>query len=500
MRYRVAAMIRPIAAARSWRRLVTLSFRPPPSGLALEIVLDPQMQPGVPRAQRCTVAVNGDVLATKTIRGPFRFTVSVGEWNRTVLRVSISVQDGQGRWHILLSRITLVQTRPIVLPPPFVPFTEIRFGWNDTGEEWLREGWGRPEDAYVWAIGGRSVLRLPVPPGGGPFLTLLDMKPHIQPPMTVSQRVVVQAEGADPVTIDLRERLVNAFIARPAAGQTETVMIFSNQDADFESADPLYHFGKPFAWSLFVARIMPAGPRFYPGARPPAPGSWHDGSMRQAVAALSGMSVAEIADSFIVLGNCCEFTNHQRAEGCDRASLLRLTAVPQQPVVEGLFSGFPQVGRLEHLTFRDEGVGHPHWRVIDGLYGISFATPFLTAEPFPDGELLRQSLRLPRLAEKLIEDIAQADRVIVFRIPNPGAGEPAILAVKAAIRRFSDAQLVWLVNDGSRPPGFVERLACGVLRGHIEPAEIAPIIPPQTVVSVLANALILIRQAQFLPA
>jgi hypothetical protein len=152
------------------------------------------------------------------------------------------------------------------------------------------------------------------------------MKPHIQPPMTVSQRVVVQAEGADPVTIDLRERLVNAFIARPAAGQSETVMIFSNQDADFESADPLYHFGKPFAWSLFVARIMPAGPRFYPGARPPAPGSWHDGSMRQAVAALSGMSVAEIADSFIVLGNCCEFTNHQRAEGCDRASLLRLTA------------------------------------------------------------------------------------------------------------------------------------------------------------------------------
>ncbi len=134
------------------------------------------------------------------------------------------------------------------------------------------------------------------------------------------------------------------------------------------------------------------------------------------------------------------------------------------------------------------------------MYGISFATPFLTAEPFPDGELLRQSLRLPRLAEKLIEDIAQADRVIVFRIPNPGAGEPAILAVKAAIRRFSDAQLVWLVNDGSRPPGFVERLACGVLRGHIEPAEIAPIIPPQTVVSVLANALILIRQAQFLPA
>jgi hypothetical protein len=121
MRYRVAAMIRTLASydftvdspdfaflGAGWgvaadrgsplmAQTGDIVLPPPPaSGLALEIVLDPQMQPGVPRAQRCTVAVNGDVLATKTIRGPFRFTVSVEEWNRTVLRVSISVQDGQG--------------------------------------------------------------------------------------------------------------------------------------------------------------------------------------------------------------------------------------------------------------------------------------------------------------------------------------------------------------------------------------------------------------------
>ncbi len=57
---------------------------------------------------------------------------------------------------------------------------------------------------------------------------------------------------------------------------------------------------------------------------------------------------------------------------------------------------------------------------------------------------------------------------------------------------------VWLVHDASGRPGSAERLACGIVRGFIEPPSEAFTVPAETIVSVMVNALILIRQAQHL--
>jgi hypothetical protein len=113
--------------------------------------------------------------------------------------------------------------------------------------------------------------------------------------------------------------------------------------------------------------------------------------------------------------------------------------------------------------------------------------------------MLRQSRRLPRLAEKLIEELSDSDRIFLFRVADPGAGEPAMLAVQAALRRFGPAPVIWLVNDGAAPAGSAERLACGVVRAHLDPLARTRVSAPETVASVMTNALILLRQAQPLP-
>jgi hypothetical protein len=469
------------------------------SDLAVEISLDPQLQHGVARAATCVIAAGGSQLASRTIHGPVRWTVSLPVSQGAPIRLAVSVNEAEGGHRVLLSAITIVQARPPMLPPPFVKLEEIRFGWNDSGNAWLGEGWGTPEDDYVWAVGPRSILRLPVSPDGSPQIALLDMRPFHRPPAPPRQRVQVHADGSAPVTIELHDRLINAFSLRPLPGQTEILLTFQNLDAAFETSDPFFHFGKPFAWALSSVRIMPALPRFLPAYRPPVPGALANGTLRDAVFARVGVHLPELADCFTVLGNCCEFTNFQRAEGRDRPGLLRLTALRQREMIEGLFTGFYGIGRMEQLSCHDPGPVDDHWRVVDAIHSINFGTPFPKCQPFPNGEMLRQSRRLPRLAEKLIEELSDSDRIFLFRVADPGAGEPAMLAVQAALRRFGPAPVIWLVNDGAAPAGSAERLACGVVRAHLEPLARTPVSAPETVASVMTNALILLRQAQPLP-
>jgi hypothetical protein len=75
-----------------------------------------------------------------------------------------------------------------------------------------------------------------------------------------------------------------------------------------------------------------------------------------------------------------------------------------------------------------------------------------------------------------------------------------MLAVQATLRCFGDAAVVFVAYDGSCPPGSAERLACGVVRCHIEPPGVVFPVPAETLASGLANALILLRQGQKLAA
>jgi hypothetical protein len=100
-----------------------------------------------------------------------------------------------------------------------------------------------------------------------------------------------------------------------------------------------------------------------------------------------------------------------------------------------------------------------------------------------------EARRLPRLATKLLEDAANAEKIFVFRSADPLIPEGAA-AVRAALARRGDVTVLWLTDGAPGSPGAVERIGHGLLRGY-HPRGNAPI---DSLVSVLANAWLLAEQ------
>lgn len=475
---------------------------PAPAGcgaLALEIELDSQLEHAVTRHRRIAISLNGRQLDERRIGGVLQWHIDVprdapaSALKLAFRNLNYSAADRCG---IRLRRIGVLRNTHAPLPAPVRDLAETHFSWNDDTEALLGEGWGTPEDAYVWAVGPISTLRVPVPRTGVPMLALLDMHPFIRPPLQPRQRVVISVDGAIAVSIELQERLTVAVDVRPRPGQDSVVLGFRNLDADFAVTDPIYHFGKPFAWFLSSLRLVPALPRFLPGARPRLPGGVADGSLQLCVEMLTGMKAAALVERFEGLGNGCELGLLQQSLGHDRSGLLRFAAIRQRELVEGLWRGFQGVARLERLKWEIRREEDDSWRLIEESFGVSSATPHPRDQPPPGFRL--ESRRLPRLADKLMEDVAAGEKIFVLRISEPH-DEAAAMAALAALRHFGDADMIWLVTDGSQPPGSVERLACGLIRGHLESPLSGRPISPDTMLSALANALILLRQAMPLP-
>jgi hypothetical protein len=465
------------------------------TGVALH--LNSQTQHAITRHRRITVSINGHPAGERRIGGACVWQIDLPA---AAGPIELALQDrthGAGdRQGICLAAVEVFGNTHAPVPPAARPLRELRFSWNDSNEDWLGEGWGTPEDAYVWAIGGRSTLHLPVPPDRAPALALLDMHPSIRDPQPRRQRVLVHADGVAVASLDLREELNVAIPLRPALGQSSVALAFRNLDADFETTDPFHHFGKPFAWFLISARIVPALPGYLPGARPRLPGTLADGSLQRVVEMLTGLPAPALAARFEGLGNGCELGQLQQALGHDRSGLLRFAAIRQRQLVEGILHGFYGIARADQLVWAVRREEDDTWRLIEQAYGVSSATPYSRYVAAPG--FRAESRRLPRLADKLMEDIAAAERIFVLRISEP-ATEPAALAVLAALRRFGEAEMVWLVTDGTQPAGSAERLPCGLVRGHLEAPETGRPISPDTMMSALANAFILLRQAMPLP-
>jgi hypothetical protein len=470
---------------------------PVPTGagdLLLEIELDSQSQHAVVRHRRIAVDMDGTRIAERRVGGRLVWTLTAGHAG-AVVRLQFTDLDytPASPRGIRLARIKVLRNTHAPLPAPLRPMRDIRFSWNDTTEAMLGEGWGSPEDTYVWAVGPLSVLHVTVPDDGAPLLAVLDIYPYIRG-ATQRQRVVVAADGDIAVSLELTIRVSVAIELRPAPGQTSVRLSFRNLDADFETTDPHFHFGKPFAWFLSSLRLMPALPRYLPGQRPRLPGTLADGSMQRMAELLTGLPAAELVARFEGLGNGCELGLLQQSLGQDRSGLLRFAAVRQRELVEGLLHGFQGVARADRLEWTVRRAEDDTWRLIEKTYELSSASPHPRNRPAPDFRL--ESRRLPRLADKLMEDVAAGDKIFVLRISPEPATEPVALAVLAALRHFGEADMVWLVTDGAMPPGCAERLACGLVRGHLESPLTGLPVSGDAMMSALANSLVLLRQGQ----
>ncbi len=466
---------------------------------ALELDIDPQIAWPHPRPQTIRVRSGRMTLSEHTVAGPLTWRVelpaSLDVKGSLALTLDVTARgDKRDDRGIRLRSLTVLRLREAPLPQATKPLAALHFGWNGTANSQLDEGWGEPEDGYVWAVGGRSTMRLPLDGTGAACLVLIDMRPFKHEKAPPAQRVAITVAGMPTRNIVLVERLIIALPVAPQNGQREVCLQFDNEDADFESSDPLFHYGRPFAWAISCVRIVPDIAGTNAGFRPRAPGRLADGTLQAFVQRLAGIDARSLVAGFEGLGNGCELGNFQIAMGHDQPGLLRYCAIRQRELVEGLFAGFAGVCRIDRMNWSIRREEDDTWRLIEDTYGISAATPYNRDIPPPEDGQRAASIRSPWLAGKLMHEIAEAAKIFVVRI-SEHVDESAIMAVLAALRHYGDARLLWLVTDGSLPPGSVERLPNGLLRGHLDSPATGREIPPETIMGVLANAWVLIRQA-----
>ena len=93
---------------------------------------------------------------------------------------------------------------------------------------------------------------------------------------------------------------------------------------------------------------------------------------------------------------------------------------------------------------------------------------------------------MPRLAEKLLEDAANGDKIFAFRTDVPMLAEGAV-ALRAMLGAIGDVTLLWITDGTDAQCGGVERIGHRLLRGY------AVVVdgPDEHFVSIMANAWIL---------
>ncbi len=464
--------------------------------LVLELDCEPFLLPPDVTHQDFRLLLNGILLETRRLGGAWTWRVRLPAATDSRLSITLQREAGPVRTSgdtrdlgLRLMRLTLLRDTAPEPPPPLRAVQTHRFGWCEAALPKLAEGFGTPESDYVWAVGRRSEVIVPLDGGADPILILLDMRPFGSETGQARQRVAIGADGRLLGFFNLRCRLVLALRVERHAGQQEVVLQFDNIDAAHEVAGEFYHFGQPFAWALASVRVTPAPPCLDASSMPALAGTREDGSIERAVMASTGLDLTSLAAQFESLGNTCELGILQLTLlGHEQASLLRTSGIPQRELVEGLAEDFALLGRIDTIDWIFRPEPDATWRLISGIYALSNPTPYLRTAPVPPEATRRAARAMAWLAGKFIADQHEGKKIYVIRLPVIEAVEESALAVLAMLRRRSNAPLLWLVADGSTPRGSVDRLRSGLLRGQLGAQAAGRGIDTDVLISVLAGA------------
>lgn len=175
----------------------------------------------------------------------------------------------------------------------------------------------------------------------------------------------------------------------------------------------------------------------------------------------------DIAKNFESLGGNCEFGLLQRTFGVEPLGLYRFNVAPMDKLLLALETRFDEVG--------DPGNVEVYWNdreymIRDSKFGFDYHT-FVTNKESDVAKLHETQVKIIRyLKNKLISDLEDAEKIFV----RLGRGadsqtQEQILPLFQALRRYGQNTLLWVVtSDGKMPPGTVEVLQDGLLKGYVD--------------------------------
>ncbi len=182
----------------------------------------------------------------------------------------------------------------------------------------------------------------------------------------------------------------------------------------------------------------------------------------------------EIMARFQSLGDNCEFGLLQRWARVETLDLLRFASFYGQLdqslrlTINAISDGFSGLGDPASIISELHGAVPPRqFMVKETRWQLLYHTDYDEREIEPDA-LHRQQVRVLQFKRrKLLEDLQEAHRVFVWKSNLP-VSERDLRDLVACLRRYGPNLLLWVtIADQDHPPGLVEYLGDGLLKGHI---------------------------------
>jgi hypothetical protein len=334
----------------------------------------------------------------------------------------------------------------------------VSFGEAGNAEEFPGFGWALPEAGHAWTEGPESGLMLPAPGAAGSYLVTLRVNPFLYGGAVTGQRLTVLANGGEVGDFVVREKTsVECVVPLSLVRKRPEwlALTFRHPDAVRPADISDLQDERRLAFSFEAIRLRcQAAPE---DAAPAGSGT---------AAATDAAAGEGLLQAFENLGESPEFGLVQRHCGVERPGLLRFAEAPLPALISALQMRFDGLGDPDQIEVL---VNHrQEYLVVDRRYGFVFRPGLRLGDAEPDTIRQEQAALLGFLREHLVADLAVPGKIFVYR----GMRRlPRLLIARLVdeLRAYGRSTLFWVdLHDGDHPPGTVEVLGDGVLRGYLD--------------------------------
>ncbi len=172
----------------------------------------------------------------------------------------------------------------------------------------------------------------------------------------------------------------------------------------------------------------------------------------------------------------CEFGLFQRELGAEPLSLLRWTLMNAETLADALESDFEGVGTPEQTVLDFfEWPDYREYCTADRRFLMKMHTWVKEDEKPFDPMFQMMCRRLTFLRDKLLDDLAAAGKIFVFKMGDRMCTPAQVARIHRALRRHGPNTLLYVrLADHAHPDGTVEQVQEGLFIGYISHFNQAP--------------------------
>ncbi len=176
------------------------------------------------------------------------------------------------------------------------------------------------------------------------------------------------------------------------------------------------------------------------------------------------ISDRDLVLQFESLGDNCEFGLVQRRAGAEPLGLLRFSSAPIRPLLDALHNRFEGLSDPAHVRL---WAAKGEYLITLEKYDFVYHTDVKVGEMDPEALHRQQARILPFLVTKMIADLENPEKILVFR-QNELLAANDLLDLRAAIAAYGPATLLWVQQTRpGHPPGRVEQIADHLMVGYV---------------------------------